>query len=286
MLTVTSVKEMRNLSQRMRAEKRIGFVPTMGFLHEGHLSLVRMARMMSDLTVVSIFVNPIQFGPKEDYLRYPRDIERDSTLLERGGADILFLPAEREMYPEGYATYVQVRGLEDLLCGKTRKGHFLGVATVVLKLFNIVRPHIAVFGEKDYQQLKVIERMVRDLHLDVEIVPHPIVREPDGLAMSSRNTYLSEEERRRAPSIFRSLEVARALFLDGERRARAIKEKVEAFLKDADVQVEYVSVCHPDTLQELDRIEGSAVVLVACWIGRTRLIDNIFLREDGSPCGE
>lgn len=285
MIVVRSVEEMKELAERTRRERKIGFVPTMGFLHEGHLSLVRAARGISDVTVVSIFVNPIQFGPSEDYDRYPRDIERDKTLLEKEGVDILFLPSEEEMYPPGYSTYVQVRGLEDFLCGRTRKGHFIGVATVVLKLFNIVKPHFAVFGQKDYQQLKVVERMVKDLHLDVKIVPYPIVREADGLAMSSRNIYLTDEDRRRAPAIYRSLKAAEDLFLKGERKAATIKELVESTLKGAGMNVEYVSICHPETLQELETIEGSAILAVACHLGRTRLIDNIFLWEDAHPCG-
>ncbi|MDD5245388.1 MAG: pantoate--beta-alanine ligase, partial [Syntrophorhabdaceae bacterium] len=195
MKTITTVKEMQAVSDQLRKDKKIAFVPTMGYLHEGHLALVRKARELGDIVAASIFVNPTQFGPKEDLAKYPRNFDRDAQLLDREKTDIIFYPDAREMYPEGYSTYIEVRKLQDHLCGKTRAGHFTGVATVVAKLFNIVKPHFAIFGQKDYQQLKVIERMVRDLNMDIEIVPYPTVRESDGLAMSSRNTYLSPEER-------------------------------------------------------------------------------------------
>ena len=281
MKIVKTVKEMQALADGLRKEKRIGFVPTMGFLHEGHLALVRRARELGDIAVVSIFVNPIQFGPAEDLSRYPRDFDRDAALLDKEKTDIIFFPEAAEVYPERYSTYVEVKGLTDFLCGRTRTGHFLGVTTVVNKLFNIVKPHFAVFGQKDYQQLKVIEKMVRDLNMDVEIVPHPTVREEDGLAMSSRNTYLSPEERERALLISRSLKAAEDWFRRGERKAQAIRDEVKRILCSKEgIDIEYISVAHADTLEELGEIPGGkALLAIACRVGKTRLIDNTILTE-------
>jgi len=271
---------MQALADSLRKEKRIGFVPTMGFLHEGHLALVRKARELADVVVVSIFVNPIQFGPTEDLSRYPRDFDRDASLLEAEKTDIIFFPEAADVYPEGYSTYVEVKGLEDYLCGKTRKGHFLGVATVVNKLFNIVKPHFAVFGQKDYQQLLVIEKMVRDLNMDLKIVPHPTVREKDGLAMSSRNTYLSPEERERALLISASIRRTEELFREGERNVSVLKGEVTRLLGSrGGIDIEYVSFSDTNTLQELKRIEGRALLAIACRVGKTRLIDNTILME-------
>ncbi len=280
MRTVTTVKEMQALAEALRKEKKIGFVPTMGYLHEGHLALVRRARALADVVVVSIFVNPIQFGPKEDLARYPRDLKRDSELLVKEKTDILFFPDAAEMYPPLYSTYVEVKDLQDPLCGRTRSGHFVGVATVVAKLFNAVKPHYAVFGQKDYQQLRVIERMVRDLNMDLEIVPHPTVREKDGLAMSSRNTYLDAEERQRALSISRSLRKAEELVSGGEKKTSALREAVLQVLRDGGVaEVEYVSITDADTLADVEEIKGRALLAIACRVGRTRLIDNTILTE-------
>ncbi len=280
MRVIEIVKEMQETADNLRKEKRIGFVPTMGYLHEGHLALVRKARELSDVTVASIFVNPIQFGPTEDLAKYPRDLKRDMDLLEQEKTDILFCPPYEEMYPKGYTTYVQVRTLEDYLCGQTRKGHFVGVATVVAKLFNMVKPHIAVFGQKDYQQLTIIERMVKDLNMDVRIIAHPTVREEGGLAMSSRNTYLSSADRQKALLIYASIKKLQELVKAGERDTRVLKEEARRLLgSDNGINVEYVSISDPETLAEVDSIKDRAVYAVAVRIGTTRLIDNALLEE-------
>ncbi len=277
-LLIKSVKEMQNFSEVMRKDgKRLVFVPTMGYLHEGHLSLMRKGRELGDILIVSIFVNPTQFGPAEDYNRYPRDLERDMNMMKEIPVDVVFHPSPEEMYPQGFQTYVEVTELSKPLCGRSRPGHFRGVATVVAKLFNIVKPHVAIFGKKDYQQLKVIERMVKDLNFDIEIVGMPIVREKDGLAMSSRNTYLSPEDRKRAVSIYRSLEEAKRLFMQGERNAKAIKDRISKLIEG---DIDYVSVVDPETLEELDTIKDKALVAVAVKIGSARLIDNIILGGD------
>ena len=280
MRLVKTIKEMQSLSEELRKEKRIGLVPTMGYLHEGHLSLVKMARRLTDVVVVSIFVNPAQFGPKEDFSKYPRDLQRDMKLLEKEHTDIVFFPEDKDMYPEGYSTYIQVKGLEDYLCGKTRAGHFVGVATVVAKLLNIVKPHLAVFGQKDYQQMRVIQRMVKDLNMDIEIIPHPTLREKDGLAMSSRNTYLSPTERERALLIYRAIKKVEEIFKEGQREAPAMKEEAKRVLSSKNgIDIEYISICNTDTLEEVDQIKDKALLAIACRIGRTRLIDNTILME-------
>jgi len=271
---------MQRTADELRKNKTIGFVPTMGYLHEGHLALVRAARKLADVAVVSIFVNPIQFGPSEDLSRYPRDFDRDAKLLEQENTDIIFYPDDGEMYEKNFSTYVEVKKLENHLCGKSRIGHFTGVATVVTKLFNIVKPHYAVFGQKDYQQLMVIERMVRDLSQDVEIVPHPTVREPDGLAMSSRNSYLSADERRKALLISASLRHAEELFRTGVRDAGTIRAAVDATLHNEDgIDVEYIDICDATTLEDIPVMNKKAVLAIACRIGKTRLIDNTILTE-------
>ena len=266
-----------------RAGRRIAFVPTMGFLHRGHLCLVRDAKARGDRLVVSIFVNPTQFGPGEDFSGYPRDFERDCALLESEGVDALFHPSVEEMYPRGGQTRVDVEPLSLSLCGASRPGHFRGVATVVTKLFNIVLPHLAVFGEKDYQQLQVIRRLVRDLSLGVEIVGHPIVREADGLAMSSRNAYLSEAERLAAVCLSRALCKAERLFKRGELSARALVRNALAEIeKEPLANVEYVRLCDAETLDEIAVIDDAAVLALAVRIGRARLIDNrVFQRLQG-----
>lgn len=271
---------MQEVAEELRKTKKIGFVPTMGYLHEGHLALVKRSKELADITVVSIFVNPIQFGPKEDFARYPRDFERDRKLLEQEGTDIVFCPEAKEMYPENYSTYVQVRGLEDHLCGLSREGHFIGVATVVAKLFNAVKPHCAVFGQKDYQQLKVIQRMTRDLNMDIDVIGLPTVREKDGLAMSSRNTYLSNEERQRSLAIYRSIRLVEELYKKGERNALELKKQAREVLTSAGgLDIEYVSISDAETLDELESISGGAVYTVAVRCGKTRLIDNTILAE-------
>lgn len=258
----------------------IGFVPTMGYLHEGHLSLLRAARAQCETVVLSIFVNPTQFGPQEDYERYPRDLERDLELARQTRVNLVFTPTPQQMYPEGYSTFVEVEGLTERLEGAFRPGHFRGVATIVLKLFHLVQPDKAYFGLKDYQQLKVIQRMVRDLHLPIEIVPMPTVREPDGLAMSSRNTYLSPEERQSALSLYRSLQVCLRLLEAGERRGWEIQRQGIGILSaDPLVQIDYLEVCHPETLEPLEIVGQSAVILGAIRVGNTRLIDNLLWEE-------
>jgi len=283
MRTITTVSEMAVASaERKSRGETIGFVPTMGYLHEGHLSLVRESRKRADTTVVSIFVNPLQFGPSEDFRRYPRDPERDAALLNKEGVDILFLPGDSEMYPGGYRTSVEVAGLQDRLCGRSRPGHFRGVATVVLKLFNIIRPDIAFFGQKDAQQVVVIRRMVEDLNLGVEIRAMPIVREPDGLAMSSRNSYLNAEDRQAALVLFKSLEEARRLYNAGERNCDRVRESMRRILAaEPRARVDYVEIVNPASLEPIEQVEGQALVAVAAYLGSTRLIDNIILGATG-----
>jgi len=279
-IRVTTVAGMKDLVRRWRGEgKRIGLVPTMGYLHEGHLSLVRRSKSRSDVTVVSIFVNPAQFGPREDLQKYPRDLERDAALLEKEGVDAVFCPTVGEMYPAGYKTYVQVTELEGRLCGKSRPGHFRGVATVVLKLFNIVEPALAFFGWKDAQQVIVLKRMAADLDLGVEIAACPLVREPDGLAMSSRNAYLSPEERKAAPVLFRSLAAAEKLVAAGERDAAKVVAGIRSAIEAEPLaRVDYVEAVSLETLEPVAELAGEVLVALAVFVGTTRLIDNVRLR--------
>lgn len=279
MLLIERIAAMRRWSETERRQgRRIVFVPTMGFLHEGHLCLVRDAKKRGDRVVVSIFVNPTQFSPGEDFAAYPRDFGRDCELLEKEEIDVLFHPSVEEMYPAGGQTHVEVERLSVPLCGAARPGHFRGVATVVTKLFNIVGPQAAIFGEKDYQQLQVIRQMARDLCMDIEIVGHPIVREADGLAISSRNVYLTAAQRRAAVCLSRSLCQAERLFLRGESSARAIVALVSAELaREPLADVEYVKLCDTATLADIDQVRGPAVLALAVRIGRARLIDNRLL---------
>lgn len=278
MRVIEKPEEVRSEVGRLRGEgKKVGFVPTMGFLHAGHVSLIEAARRECDAVVVSIFVNPIQFGPKEDFAKYPRDMARDKALCEEAGADIIFAPEAHSMYPAGFQTVVSVGTLAEPLCGAARPGHFIGVATVVAKLFNVVLPDRAYFGEKDFQQLQVIRRMATDLNMAVEVVGMPIVREPDGLAMSSRNVYLSPEERQRALCLSRSLDSARAMYGEGERSASAILEKVNAVLAEAGVTAEYAEIRDAATLENVTEIKAPAVLALAARVGATRLIDNTVL---------
>ena len=263
---------------RTAAERPLGLVPTMGALHKGHLSLVRRARSDNATLVVTIFVNPTQFAPNEDLAAYPRDLDRDLALLDIEGADLVFLPSPEEIYPDGFDTWVSVERTSARLEGEARPGHFRGVATVVCKLFNIVRPDRAYFGQKDAQQLQVIRRMNADLNLGVEVTAMPTVREPDGLAMSSRNVNLSTAQRRAAPVLYAALQAAQELYADGVRQATAVREAMQKMLDSEPLaSTDYVSVADPDSMAELQRIEGPALVSLAVRIGTTRLIDNVVL---------
>lgn len=281
MKEIFTVREMQENAERFRCDGRtIGVVPTMGYLHEGHLSLVREAKRSADITVTTIFVNPSQFAPGEDYKRYPRDLERDKKLAESAGSEYLFAPSVEEMYPSGYSTYVDVGGLAEKLEGKFRPSHFRGVTTVVAKLFNAVKPHTAVFGQKDAQQAVVIRRMVRDLNVDVRIIVAPIVREADGLAMSSRNIYLSPEERKQSTAVYRSLKRGELMIRDGERNcARIINELTSDLAKQPLMKIDYISVNDADTLEECVSVNEKSRVLIslAVRVGATRLIDNIIV---------
>jgi pantoate--beta-alanine ligase len=278
---IEHVEAMRLWSETQRRDRRrIVLVPTMGFLHEAHLRLVRDAKQRGDRIVVSIFVNPTQFSPNEDFTVYPRDFERDRRLLERENVDVLFHPSTEEIYPAGYQTYLEVDRLSRFLCGGHRPGHFRGVATVVAKLFNIVRPHVAIFGEKDYQQLQLIKRMVEDFNFGVDIVGHPIVREADGLAMSSRNAYLTLEGRRAALCLFRSLRRAAWLVEKGVTQARTITEAVRAEIEAEPLaRVEYVTLCDAVSLEGINELYDRALLALAIHIGQTRLIDNTILKR-------
>ncbi|HME35141.1 MAG TPA: pantoate--beta-alanine ligase [Candidatus Sulfotelmatobacter sp.] len=281
----TTISEMRAGSRAARgAGKRLGFVPTMGALHEGHLSLVRAARGSSDVVAASIFVNPMQFGPNEDLAKYPRSFERDCELLEREGVQLLFAPAVEEMYPAGAVTWVMVEGLSGKLDGRSRPGHFRGVTTVVAKLFHVVEPDAAFFGQKDAAQVAIIRRMVRDLNLAVEIVVCPIVREADGLAMSSRNAYLNTEQRMRALVLHRSLMLVQRLAEAGERSAaRLLAAGREEFAGEDSVRLDYFEIVDAETLDPIEDVSGGALVAVAGFVGSTRLIDNIVLATNLPP---
>jgi pantoate--beta-alanine ligase len=280
MKIIKSVKEMQAFSEACRTQGRtIAFVPTMGYLHQGHAHLMREGRKLGDVLIVSIFVNPTQFGPGEDFEKYPRDWERDAQLCESVGADVIFAPTAAEMYPQGYQTAITVSQVSQNLCGAARPTHFQGVATVVAKLFNCAKPHVALFGEKDFQQLVVIRRMVQDLNMDIQIIGVPTVREQDGLAMSSRNTYLSADERVSALSLSRGLNRAQELFQQGERRSRVLINTVREMIeKEPGAAVDYIKVCDIETLQDIETIAGPAVIALAVKIGRARLIDNIVLK--------
>lgn len=276
---INTIRDMKAWSRKAHSENlKIGFVPTMGYLHEGHLSLVSHARKHCDRLVVSIFVNPMQFGPTEDLDVYPRDLDRDLDLLRPLDVDCVFIPDGGEIYPDGYQTNVKVADVTSGLCGAFRPAFFGGVATVVLKLFNIITPDVAVFGEKDYQQLITVRRMVRDLHLDVDVIGRPTVREADGLAMSSRNVYLSEEERKSAKSLSEALTIAKELALEGTVAAGEILEAVRTHIESyPGTQIQYASLVDPEKLTDVDRVEPRAVLALAVIIGKTRLIDNAMI---------
>ena len=278
MRIVESIQELRNA--RAELESPLGFVPTMGYLHEGHLSLVRRARQECGSVVASIFVNPTQFGPQEDLAAYPRDLERDLGLLKAEGVDLVWTPMTATMYPEGFQTWVSVDELTRHLEGKQRPGHFRGVTTIVAKLFNAVGPDRAYFGQKDAQQATVIRRMVADLNFPIEVVVCPIVREADGLAKSSRNTYLNEAQRKAATVLFRSLTAAEEAFESGQREAQTLRDTMSAVLAGEPLaQVQYVSVADPETLEELSGEIERALLSMAVFVGETRLIDNMVVGE-------
>lgn len=279
MRLVETIAEVREAVRSARAAgKRLGFVPTMGYLHEGHLTLMRQARQECDFVVASIFVNPTQFGPNEDFARYPRDMERDSALCASVPIDLIFHPSVAEMYPQPFRTGVRVSGLTETLCGASRPGHFDGVATVVTKLFNIIQPDTAFFGQKDAQQVAVIQRMVADLNMGVVIVPVPTVREADGLAMSSRNAYLSPEERQAALVLSRSLQMASQRVREGERNMRVLATGMrEMIAAEPGAEIDYVEIVDYATLQPVERLEGKALAALAVRFSRTRLIDNVVL---------
>ncbi len=279
---VEIIRDVSEMARRAGVLGREGtgpaLVPTMGCLHEGHLSLIRLARSLRPMVVVSIFVNPTQFAPGEDFERYPRALENDCRQVEGAGGRIVFAPTADGMYPPGFQSHVEVDDLTRSLCGPRRPGHFRGVATVVLKLLNIVRPEVAVFGEKDWQQLAVIRRLVRDLNVPVEIVGHPLVREADGLALSSRNAYLSPEERRRALCLYRALQAGRETVRAGEREAQRVRRVMRRIVEETPgTSIEYVAAADPETLAELDRISGPVLLALAVRVGATRLIDNLLV---------
>ncbi|MCD6080705.1 MAG: pantoate--beta-alanine ligase [Candidatus Omnitrophica bacterium] len=269
----------RDILKLKREGKRIGFVPTMGYLHEGHLSLARYARRENDIVVISIFVNPTQFGPREDYRRYPRDLKRDLRLAREEEVDIVFYPSVEEMYPTKYRTYVEVEELSNVLCGKSRPGHFRGVTTVCAKLFNIVLPDVAYFGHKDAQQAIIIKRMVRDLNFPLKIKVLPIVREKDGLALSSRNVYLSSEERKEATVLYRSLKIAEQMVKEGVKDSRKIKRRVRSMISRKETaKIDYVEIVSLEDLEPVTVIDKPALLALAVWFGKARLIDNTILK--------
>ncbi len=287
MNTVREIGALRALVDGYRRDgHRVGFVPTMGALHDGHLSLVRLARERAGRVVVSIFVNPTQFGPHEDFARYPRSPERDADLLAAAGCDLLFLPEAETIYPPGHATFVEPAGPAEGLEGAARPGHFRGVATVVAQLFNLVRPDVAVFGEKDAQQLAVVRRLVRDLHFPLEIVPGPTVREPDGLAMSSRNVFLAGDERRAAAVLWRALAAARQAIAAGERSGAAVRQILgQELAREVLARVDYAEVVDAESFRPVERLAGRVVLPLAVRVGGTRLIDNLHLTLE-PQCGE
>ncbi len=284
MRIITSPPEIRDYCRSARSRGEIiGFVPTMGFLHEGHLSLMRQARSESDLCVISVFVNPTQFGPREDYKTYPRDLNRDSEMAAGVGVDVIFAPAPEDMYPHGYGTFVEVEGITEKMCGASRPGHFRGVTTVVAKLFNLVQPHRAYFGQKDAQQVVVIKRMAADLNFDVEVIIMPTVREEDGLAMSSRNRYLSPAERQAALVLIRSLNMAEDVVKGGQSDAAEISRRMRGMIEAEPLaRIDYISVVDANTLEDLDLVQGEVLIALGVFIGKTRLVDNIVLDLDAS----
>jgi pantoate--beta-alanine ligase len=281
MRIIRSIKEMSGFSKRAHSKRlTLGFVPTMGALHKGHLSLIRRSLRDNDKTIVSIFVNPIQFGPKEDYGHYPRSLQSDVGLCKKLGVDAVFYPSVKDMYPDGYKTYVSIAGLEGVLCGRFRPGHFKGVTTVVMKLFNIVGADSAYFGQKDYQQAVVIKKMMRDLNVSVSINVMPIVREVSGLALSSRNAYLNNDEREDAAVLYQALELARGLIRKGSVNSLEITTRMRRLInKKKSAKIQYVSIVDTEELKPVKRIKGEVLIALAVEMGRTRLIDNILVKK-------
>jgi len=280
MRIIKSANPMQKYSNRLKATNNsVGFVPTMGYLHEGHLSLVRRSLKENDKTIVSVFINPAQFGPREDLAKYPRDFKRDENMLRKIGTDAVFYPTAKEMYQKPYHTYVDVECLTDALCGRSRPGHFRGVTTVVAKLLNIVNPDNAYFGQKDAQQAIVIEKMANDLNMNVKIKTLPIVRETDGLAMSSRNSYLSKKERGDATVLHKSLLLAKTMIRKGERSSIKVINMMKALVRQKNVsQIDYIAIVNPETLKPIKTIHGQVLIALAVYIGKTRLIDNLKLK--------
>jgi pantoate--beta-alanine ligase len=277
-----SVEDMQNKANLLRQQgQKIAFVPTMGYFHEGHLDLMREGRKRADYLVVSIYVNPTQFAPTEDLEKYPRNFERDHAMADQVGVDAIFFPDNAGMYPPHYQTYIDVEGVTKNLCGASRAGHFRGVATVCAKLFNIVKPHVTIFGKKDFQQLVTIKTMIRDLNMDIDVVGMPTTREHDGLAMSSRNVYLSEEERKSALCLSRSLTMAKRLFEDGETDSGKILDQVCRYIESHPyTTIDYVKISHVDTIEETNFVSADTFIAMAVKVGKTRLIDNYVFGED------
>ncbi|MDP3142531.1 MAG: pantoate--beta-alanine ligase [Candidatus Omnitrophota bacterium] len=277
---VKTIKEMRQLVKKFREQgKTIGFVPTMGFLHEGHLSLVRESKKDCDVSIMSIFVNPIQFGPQEDYRQYPRDLKRDMLLAKSAGVDIIFYPEDKEMHTKEHLTLINVDRMSNCLCGVTRPGHFKGVATIVAKLFNIVQPDIAYFGQKDAQQVRIIQKLIEDLNFPVKIKVMPTIREKDSLAMSSRNKYLSFQEHKDALALYEALERAREMIQHGQRSINVINSTMREIIeRRKTAKIDYIGFVDADTLSPLKEIKGKVLIAVATWFGTTRLIDNLIVQ--------
>lgn len=282
MKVIESIREMQSFSEDLRLRrKRLAFVPTMGYLHDGHLQLMKEAKKAADDVVVSIYVNPTQFGPKEDFSKYPRDLDRDLKLAKSVNVDVVFCPSDSEMYPVHYQTYVNVEKVTRNLCGLSRPIHFRGVTTICSKLFNIVKPHAAVFGKKDFQQYITIKRMVEDLNMDMEIIGYPTVREKDGLAMSSRNKYLSKGERPSALTLFKALKLAQKLYAKGERTSSVLIHAVEKLIESAPcAEIDYIKICDTKRLSDVEQIKGETVMALAVKVGKTRLIDNHVFGEE------
>ncbi|NQU95221.1 MAG: pantoate--beta-alanine ligase [Candidatus Omnitrophica bacterium] len=288
MKIIKKVDKMKTYAKIMKKEnKLIGFIPTMGYLHEGHLSLMRTARKQTDTVITSIFVNPLQFGPDEDFKKYPRNIKKDEELARQCGVDVMFYPENEDMYPEGFATYINVEGLTEGLCGKSRAGHFRGVTTVVMKLFEIVKPDIAYFGQKDAQQAFVIKKMIEDLRMDITMKIMPIAREESGLAMSSRNAYLTKPEKKEAGILFTSLKLAEESVNSGEKDPKKIIKKMRDSISasSASAKIDYISIVDTKSLKEVRDISGEVLIALAVFIGKTRLIDNIIINTEKSEEG-